>query len=198
MALPVFKLAYIFAKQIAKPIGKRLVSYSHSNQWVSSNMVEPIGQAAHWLTVRSDRIIAGNWRSTVRRIQPEMALEWGSAVLSESIVFGVAAGFVVVEYRDKDIKEAEKKKMLQEWRDQVSETTRVLDEKVEELSALHDATEAVLREEIADLRAAQQYRWGLGSIPSIGAVVGRVYAGVVGSQQPTAASPSQEDGIVAV
>jgi hypothetical protein len=62
-----------------------------------------------------------------------MALEWGSAVLSESIVFGVAAGFVVVEYRDKDIKEAEKKKMLQEWRDQVSETTRVLDEKVHTL-----------------------------------------------------------------
>mmetsp|Transcript_15377 Transcript_15377/g.39646 ORF Transcript_15377/g.39646 Transcript_15377/m.39646 type:complete len:196 (+) Transcript_15377:156-743(+) len=152
MALPVFKLAYIFSKQIAKPIGKRVVAVAHSSPWVSSNLVEPIGQWAHWITIRSERIIAGNWRATVRPVKPEVALEWGASVLSESFVFGVAAGFVIVEYADKDKKEALKKLEIREWRKQMTERTAMLELKIEQIVEKEKEEKAMLQAEIAALQ----------------------------------------------
>ena len=34
---------YVFAKQIAKPIGKGLVSYSQQHPWMRTRIIEPVG-----------------------------------------------------------------------------------------------------------------------------------------------------------
>ena len=35
---------YVFAKQIAKPIGKGLVSYSQQHPWMRHKVIEPVGE----------------------------------------------------------------------------------------------------------------------------------------------------------
>eukprot|EP00038_Savillea_parva_P018625 m.24583 g.24583 ORF g.24583 m.24583 type:complete len:195 (-) comp4172_c0_seq1:1484-2068(-) len=175
MVLPVFKLGYIAAKQLAKPIGKRVVSYSHNNQLASTYVVQPLGQLAHWISVRSDRIIAGNWRTAVRPIPPEEALEWGSAVLSESFIFGVASGFVIYEYSAKEISDNEKKQQLEAWRAQVDTKTATLETQLTALQAEKERTEAALRAEIEALREQQQRS----SWSDVSRAVSHAYSGTI-------------------
>lgn len=47
------------------------------------------------------------------------ALQWGGAVMSETFIFSVAAGFVIVEFWDGSKKSAAKEAKLTAWRGEV-------------------------------------------------------------------------------
>jgi hypothetical protein len=52
------------------------------------------------------------------------ALQWGGAVMSETFIFSVAAGFVIVEFYDSGKKSAAKEAKLTAWREEVSSRMR--------------------------------------------------------------------------
>eukprot|EP00039_Didymoeca_costata_P003943 m.70664 g.70664 ORF g.70664 m.70664 type:complete len:219 (-) comp12151_c0_seq3:135-791(-) len=107
--LPVFKLLYIGAKQIAKPISQRIVSLARSSEFTKQKIVIPIGQGSNWVWVRLQRIADGSARKTVRALPEAEAVDLGGVIIAETFIFSVAAFFIVWEYRDKDKKEAIKK-----------------------------------------------------------------------------------------
>eukprot|EP00041_Stephanoeca_diplocostata_P033419 m.1104065 g.1104065 ORF g.1104065 m.1104065 type:complete len:189 (+) comp24335_c0_seq21:169-735(+) len=148
MVLPMFKLLYVFTRQISKPVAKMVERSAKSGSGTIRNkIVIPLGQFSHWVSVRAERVIAGNTRTRVRSLSEEEAIEWGGSLIGETFIYSVAAGFVIYEYTDKEAKDSKKKEEIQAWRNSIGEQVLQLQEKIQQLETesteLRQALEAV-------------------------------------------------------
>eukprot|EP00041_Stephanoeca_diplocostata_P033420 m.1104096 g.1104096 ORF g.1104096 m.1104096 type:complete len:237 (+) comp24335_c0_seq25:169-879(+) len=71
MVLPMFKLLYVFTRQISKPVAKMVERSAKSGSGTIRNkIVIPLGQFSHWVSVRAERVCS--WYTICRATELQM------------------------------------------------------------------------------------------------------------------------------
>lgn len=124
-AIPFLKLAGLLVKTLAKPIAQR-IKIEASRHPRFSVYCTSLGQAVHHISSRINILASGYKFFGVKPLPPEegrvlrmcqyrlstnfcaLALNKGVNFLSESIIFGIGGGIIIVEYRRGEQKNLEK------------------------------------------------------------------------------------------
>lgn len=113
--LPIIKLAFLLVKQVSKPVAKKIAASAQERPLFRNWVCAPIGQWAHFMEVkvRMAGLNLGQGRVTrVPRLAEDKAVQQGSELLSEIIIFGTAMGLLTFEYNRSSDKEAVKQEQL--------------------------------------------------------------------------------------
>ena len=113
--LPLIKLGFLLVKQISKPVAKNIAAASKERPLFRNWVCMPLGQWAHFIEVRVRMagLNLGQGKVTrVPRLSEAKAVEQGSELLSEFIIFGTAIALVTYEYNRSSDKEAGKQEQL--------------------------------------------------------------------------------------
>lgn len=115
-AFPLFKLGFLLIKQISKPIANTIAKRAKSSRIFREYVCIPTAQLFHWYDVRVRmRILNLGKATTVPKLNEQKAIETGSQLLSELIIFGFASGILVFEYnRQSENEEIKKEKAERE------------------------------------------------------------------------------------
>ncbi|XP_065919273.1 optic atrophy 3 protein homolog [Dysidea avara] len=96
---PVGKLVYLGVKQISKPIARALQAYARRNEFMRLYVCSPPAQAYHKLQVFVRMRLMGSQAPVeVQRLSEDKAVQMGSELLGELMLFAVGAGLISYEY----------------------------------------------------------------------------------------------------
>ncbi|XP_052103511.1 putative OPA3-like protein CG43998 [Mytilus californianus] len=105
MVLPIIKLVILLGRQITRPVVHRFSVLAKRNQTFRSVIV-PIGQGYHSMDFTSQSKLFGF--ETPTRVEPlstDEAMNLGTKLLGEVLVYGVSASFLLYEYHKSSPKE---------------------------------------------------------------------------------------------
>ena len=95
----VYKLFFLAVRQVSKPLAKAIQTGATSSD-VTSSVLAAVGQGLHRMQIQVTRAAEGKLRlKTVSQLSTKQALEKGSEVLGEGIIYTVAAATVLYEYK---------------------------------------------------------------------------------------------------
>ncbi|XP_071160560.1 optic atrophy 3 protein homolog [Mytilus edulis] len=105
MVLPIVKLVILLARQITRPVIHRLSALAKRNRTFRSVIV-PIGQGYHSMDLTSQSKLFGvDTQTRVEPLSTDEAMNLGSKLLGEVLVYGVSASFLLYEYHKSSRKE---------------------------------------------------------------------------------------------
>lgn len=112
-AFPIAKLASLAFRQLSKPLANRIKRSAKSSHFFRTYVCMPPAQLYHWVEVNVKmRILNLGKPSEVPPLNEAMAIELGSELLGEIIVFASAAATLIAEYmrqsRNERLREAAK------------------------------------------------------------------------------------------
>ncbi|EDV23782.1 uncharacterized protein TRIADDRAFT_7238, partial [Trichoplax adhaerens] len=138
-ALPLAKLFYLGIKQISKPLVYRIKTAAKGSPFFRKYICIPPAQAHHWLELNVKmRLMGFKGRAEIKPLNEANAIELGSEILGETLIFGIAAGTILAEYYRGQRNERKKE-------DVQNETLALLVEKVSELELQMHQQSAELR-----------------------------------------------------
>ncbi|KAK1747781.1 OPA3 family protein [Skeletonema marinoi] len=155
-ALPLAKLAGLLIKTISKPVAKQ-IKHSAIKYGTSRSALMSVGQASHAITTRMTIWSSGYKVRSISKLEDEAALSRGADLLSEAIVFSVAAGVTTYEYlRSSESSKKKEEAQLQKIRDDAMKLQAKLNSLDKRLVALEEYAKAN-RSSISLLRGGKEY-----------------------------------------
>jgi len=150
------KLFGLFIKTISKPVAKQ-IKHSATRYESSRNALISVGQTSHAITTRMTIWSSGYKVRSISKLEDEAALSRGADLLSEAIVFSVAAGVTTYEYlRSSESSKKKEEAQLQKIRDDATKLQAKLNSLDKRLVALEEYAKAN-RSSISLLRGGKEY-----------------------------------------
>ena len=150
------KLAGLLIKTISKPVAKQ-IKHSATKYETSRSALIAVGQASHKITTRMTIWSSGYKVRSISKLEDEAALSRGADLLSEAIVFGVAATVTTYEYlRSSASNKKKEDARLQQIRDDATKLQAKLNSLDKRLVALEEYAKAN-RSSISLLRGGKEY-----------------------------------------
>ncbi|XP_063425622.1 uncharacterized protein LOC134709385 [Mytilus trossulus] len=144
MVLPIVKLVILLARQITRPVVHRLGALAKRNRTFRSVIV-PIGQGYHSMNFTSQsRLFGVDTQTQAEPLSTDEAMNLGSKLLGEVLVYGVSASFLLYEYHKSSRKEKIKAKNRQNEKAE-------LQGKIQEYWDVTEAEIALLKRKIFEL-----------------------------------------------
>ena len=163
MPLPLLKLAFLLVRQASKPVAKYIAGRAREYRVFKDWICVPIAQRVHRWEVKAKMRSLNLGTSKVTKVPPlseARAVEQGSELLSEVLVYSIASFIVVYEYNRSSEKEQEKEERLEAERVAVRARVTELEERVErmmgritELAAVAEEVEEERRKEMENKSA---------------------------------------------
>ena len=176
VSFPLFKLGSLLLKTLSKP-GASYIKREAGNTKVIKQICVGLGQLAHRVSASLEMRLVSTNITMIKPLSETQALQRGADLLGEAIVFGVAAGIVVVEYRRSGEEKAKA----------AAAKSRRTEMKQHFFNSRLEAVEA----EVAALRSIViQQQVAIQMSPDLA----RVQAQVKRALQPTSAAPEQASG----
>ncbi|RTG83275.1 uncharacterized protein DC041_0006218 [Schistosoma bovis] len=139
-AFPVFKLGALAIKQIGKPLANYLKRKAKTNTFFRNYVCLPPAQLYHlWETRLKLKLLGLELPKGVNKLSEDAAVDLGSEVLGEIIIFVVGATCLLLEYRRQVRKEHNKDDCIQQTLDQLTS-------RVNELMTVVEIQDAKVRE----------------------------------------------------
>nr|ACO10305.1 OPA3-like protein CG13603 [Caligus rogercresseyi] len=134
-AFPLAKLGVLVIKQVSKPIAKSIADRARSSQFFRSRVCIPTANLFHWydVKVRMKSLNLGDVKN-VPKLNEKNAIDTGAQILSEMIIFGIAAGILLLEMIRQSEKEEAKQEQILEEKDALRRTITNLEFRVEKQS----------------------------------------------------------------
>uniref|UniRef100_A0A0K2T0Q1 OPA3-like protein CG13603 n=1 Tax=Lepeophtheirus salmonis TaxID=72036 RepID=A0A0K2T0Q1_LEPSM len=134
-AFPLAKLGVLVIKQVSKPIAKSLADRARASQFFRNRICIPIANLFHWYDVktRMKSLNLGDVKS-VPKLNEKNAIDTGAQILSEMVIFCVAAGILILEMIRQSDKEEAKQQVILEEKDALKRTITNLEFRVEKQS----------------------------------------------------------------
>jgi len=132
-AFPVAKLGLLLIKQVSKPIAKRIAARARETRIFRDYVCIPTAQLFHWYEIQLKLKIlnVGGKATKVPKLSEAKAIEQGSEILSEFLLFSLAASILIYEYNRSSEKEAAKEERLRADREMIKTKITELELKVE-------------------------------------------------------------------
>ncbi|KAK4313674.1 hypothetical protein Pmani_014963 [Petrolisthes manimaculis] len=154
---PLAKLAFLFVKQVARPLSSSIKRRAVSSTFFREKFCLPPARLYHWCEVRMKMYVMNIRRSsktsTIPKLNEEAAIELGANLLGEGVIFSIAVAILAFEVSRQKEKERKKEEMEQNVIDtlqsQVGDlifATEELDTKLREANRLLSTTQQELRE----------------------------------------------------
>lgn len=122
-----FKLGTLLIKQITKPVANELKRAAQKDGIVRE-LCSRYGQLHHRIESRLALRLVGHSSKRIKDVPIDAAIQTGANVLSEVMVFSVAAGLLIVETKRKDkIDQASKAEKQRKEQEQINEFNRRFD-----------------------------------------------------------------------
>ncbi|XP_017480989.1 PREDICTED: putative OPA3-like protein CG13603 [Rhagoletis zephyria] len=100
ITLPIIKLSFLGIQQLSRPVIKLIRLEAKQSKTFRNYICVPAAQCYHWCEVRLKMLLLNLGRpAKVEPLNEAMAVELGTEVLGELIVFFVAATGVIIETR---------------------------------------------------------------------------------------------------
>ncbi|XP_058958446.2 optic atrophy 3 protein homolog [Pocillopora verrucosa] len=152
-AFPLFKLASLAVKQISKPIANSLKTTAKQSDFFRKYVCIWPGQGYHWLETKVKMKLMGlAGPEKVPPLSEQKAVDVGAELLGESLVFGVAAALLFLEYRrgqkKEEAKEQKQNEKLFELHSQLKELELLVETnaaQVRELTRLVHSKDSLLK-----------------------------------------------------
>jgi len=148
MPLPLLKLAFLLIRQAAKPGAKYISSRAKESKFFRDWICMPIAQRAHIWEVKAKMRSLNIDSGRVTKVPPlseAKAVEQGSELLSELIVYSIASFIVVYEYDRSSDKEQAKEAKLEADRQKIKGKIAQLEELVvKQNSRIEELTKVAL------------------------------------------------------
>ncbi|XP_043506036.1 optic atrophy 3 protein homolog [Polistes fuscatus] len=121
---PVLKLGVLLIKQISKPLAKLIVNQAKNHPVFRTYFIIPPAQFYHWAEVKGKMYVMNLGKPTkVAKLNETMAIELGSNLMGEVIIFSLAGGCLIFEYNRQVAKEVKKEEarnaQIQEFKDNI-------------------------------------------------------------------------------
>lgn len=108
-AFPLFKLVSLAVKQVSKPVAYSLKTAAKQSKFFRKYVCIWPGQGYHWLETKVKmRLMGLSGPDKVQPLSEQKAVDVGSELLGESLIFGIATVMLVFEYRRGQRKEETK------------------------------------------------------------------------------------------
>lgn len=138
-AFPIAKLAALAFRQLSKPLANRIKSGAKKSPFFRTYVCMPPAQIYHWIEVNVKMRILNLGKPTdVPKLNEAMAIELGSELLGELIIFTSAAATLVAEY----VRQARNERLKEQAKE---DKHCCLEREVEELRFLAEMHEAQIR-----------------------------------------------------
>ncbi|XP_064549789.1 putative OPA3-like protein CG13603 [Drosophila montana] len=99
VSFPLIKLGTLAVRQISKPIVKIIKQTAKSNQTFNTYLVSTPAQIYHWIGVRAKmRMLGMKQPKFVPPLNKTMAIETGSDLLGEIVVFSLCVSLLCLEF----------------------------------------------------------------------------------------------------
>ena len=135
MGLPLLKLAFLLVRQASKPVAKYIAGRAREYRGFRDWICIPVAQRVHRWEVKA-KMRSLNLGTKVTKVPPlseARAVEQGSELLSEGLVYFIASFIVVYEYNRSGEKEQEKEEKLVAEKAAVRARVAELEERVERM-----------------------------------------------------------------
>ncbi|KAI4490863.1 PREDICTED: optic atrophy 3 protein homolog [Polistes canadensis] len=121
---PVLKLGVLLIKQISKPLAKLIVNQAKNHPVFRTYFIIPPAQFYHWAEVKGKMYMMNLGKPTkVAKLNETMAIELGSNLMGEVIIFSLAGGCLIFEYNRQVAKEAKREEarnaQIQEFKNNI-------------------------------------------------------------------------------
>ncbi|XP_015176344.1 PREDICTED: optic atrophy 3 protein homolog [Polistes dominula] len=121
---PVLKLGVLLIKQISKPLAKLIVNQAKNHPVFRTYFIIPPAQFYHWAEVKGKMYMMNLGKPTkVAKLNEAMAIELGSNLMGEVIIFSLAGGCLIFEYNRQVAKEIKKEEarnaQIQEFKNNI-------------------------------------------------------------------------------
>ena len=103
-----FKLGALLIKQLSKPLSTRIKAQSKNSALFQAVSVK-VGRFVYQTTTRLNLWNLGHKVKNIKPLTEQEAINRGSDVLGEVVVYSVSAGLIVYEYRRRDLADDVKK-----------------------------------------------------------------------------------------
>ncbi|CAN8000989.1 unnamed protein product [Ixodes hexagonus] len=138
-AFPIAKLAALAFRQLSKPLANRIKSRAKKSPFFRTYVCMPPAQIYHWMEVNVKMRILNLGKPTdVPKLNEAMAIELGSELLGEIIIFTSAAATLIAEY----VRQARNERLKEQAKE---DKHCCLEREVEELRFLAEMHEAQIR-----------------------------------------------------
>jgi len=119
VAFPIAKLAGIVIKQMGKPLANFAKERAKNNHFFRPYVCMPPAQFYHWCEVRMKMYVMNIGKSgdgsTIPKLNEQAAIELGSSLLGEGVIFAVAVGVLGYEYNRQRVNEKTKEQIEQDF-----------------------------------------------------------------------------------
>ncbi|XP_066963764.1 optic atrophy 3 protein homolog isoform X4 [Macrobrachium rosenbergii] len=160
---PLAKLAFLFVKQVARPLSSRIRRGAIRNAFFKEKICLPPARLYHWCEVRMKMYVMNITRSKesapIPRLNEEAAIELGANLLGEGVIFGIAVAILAFEVgrqKEKDRKKEEKEAdFINGLENRINELTfanEELDTKIRELTRAVYATQHQMQELTVEIK----------------------------------------------
>lgn len=113
-AFPLIKLGALALRQISKPLANHLKARAKTSDFVRNKICMPPAQFYHYIEVNvKSRLLNLGKPKEVVKLNEQAAIELGSDILGEMVMFLIAATTVVFEYNRQSRKYAEEKSSME-------------------------------------------------------------------------------------
>ncbi|KAK7075247.1 Optic atrophy 3 protein [Halocaridina rubra] len=153
---PLAKLAFLFVKQVARPLSSRIRRGALKSAVFKEKICLPPARLYHWCEVRMKMYVMniGHTKESapIPRLNEEAAIELGANLLGEGVIFGIAVAILsyeVIRQKEKDRKKEENEQefinTLEHRIDDLTFSNEELETKIRELTRIVYATQHQLK-----------------------------------------------------
>jgi len=137
-AFPLAKLAFLLIRQASKPVAKSIANRAKQSPLFKNYVCVPVAQLFHFYEVKVKLRalnIGGGKLTKVPKLSETKAVEQGSEILAEAIVWSTAAGILIYEYNRSKEKDDAKEEKLKVDRESIRNKIYELEVQVEKQSS---------------------------------------------------------------
>ncbi|XP_023177112.1 putative OPA3-like protein CG13603 [Drosophila hydei] len=153
VSFPLLKLSLLALKHISKPVVKGIKDTAKFNEPLRKYLVAPTAQTYHWIGVRTKmRILGMNQPKFVPPLNNTLAIQIGSELLGELIIFIIAVSFLILEFSRQKHKDALKHQQHREEKIKLKKELEILNDRV--LCQTHEIIR--LKARVVDLTSSHE------------------------------------------
>lgn len=130
-AFPLIKLGALALRQISKPLANHLKARAKNSEFFRNKICMPPAQFYHWceVNVKARMLNLGKPKEVVK-LNEQAAIDLGSELIGEMVMFLIASGTILAEYTRQSRKYAEEKNALEMRWTQIESKVDALEEEL--------------------------------------------------------------------
>lgn len=146
-AFPLIKLGALALRQISKPLANHLKTRAKKSHFFRTKVCMPPAQFYHWCEVNvKARLLNLRKPKEVVKLNEQAAIDLGSELIGEFVMFAIAAATILAEYTRQSRKYADERSALESRWTQIEGKVTNLEEKLDSSTAKISELEKKLEE----------------------------------------------------